>query len=64
MAVERLSPQAQAVIARRRRCPQCNRMLKRTLYSQGGDVWGYRGEGFCTMRHGYEYGLTEAKKHV
>ena len=62
MPVERLNPQAQAVIARRLRCPQCKRVLKRTLYSQGGDVWGFRGQGFCSMRHGYEYGVEAAKK--
>ena len=62
--VERLNPQAQAVIAQRLRCPQCNRVLKRTLYSQGGDAWGYRGQGFCTLRCGYLWAVEEMKKHV
>ncbi len=62
MPVERLNPQAQAVIARRLRCPQCKRVLQRTLYSQHQEEWGYHGEGFCTLRCGYQYGV-EAVKH-
>ena len=62
MPVERLNPQAQAVIARRLRCPQCNRVLKRTLYSQHQEEWGYHGEGFCTLRHGYLWAVKNVEE--